>query len=643
MKQGTLIFVFAALLFVLVSVPQASLAQTIPDPVLVFSGTESYTAANGNPYTRYRLSVSNWQLYPPELFVLGGYTCGTNTNASRTWVDIYTGSGESFSRIYGFCGLSDPQQLTDIWFALPQGQVPEPEVYVVLTDKQTGNTYSSNVLPILMKPVLAFLGTENYTVDGTPYTRYRLSVSNWQLYPQELFVLGGYTCGENTNASRTWVDIYTGSGESFSRIYGFCALSNPQQLTDIWFALPQGQTPEPEVYVVLTDNQTGNTFASDLLPIGTAAQPSGYPPISLPLNPGGSGGAYQVYEFDNNNFNFGVNYPEATVPPGIKLVVQPILISQSELNALVDGSDFDGATLVPYNGTGGYGVLFRITCEDADNVPVECPAPGTYDVKTGWNPTGVPIVAPAYLKAPIGTNGWEDILLSFYEDKIDPTGAGRTCCHYSDFVFVDMAGSGSGKGTTLPTITITSPVDSAEYTFNQYAVANYSCSGAQSCVGTVATGSPFDTWSLGTKSFDVSATVDSESSANPSVSYVKSVSYSVAGNYNIRLLYDADRSVKKGATYPIKLQVHDIAGNNLSAPSIVLHAVNVLNVDTALNGPLNDSGKANANGNFRFDSALDGGGYIYNLSTKGLSSGAYNIVFTVNGDPTPYYARFNVK
>jgi hypothetical protein len=102
-------------------------------------------------------------------------------------------------------------------------------------------------------PVLAAGGIEDYLgSDGTPYTRYDLSVVNWTDYPAELFAAQPdlEPCGLNSSASRTWVDIVDADHEQ--RIYGFCALGEPQGLTGIWFALGRG-VPPPRVYVVLWD------------------------------------------------------------------------------------------------------------------------------------------------------------------------------------------------------------------------------------------------------------------------------------------------------------------------------------------------------------------------------------------------------
>jgi probable HAF family extracellular repeat protein len=117
-----------------------------------------------------------------------------------------------------------------------------------------------------------------------------------------------------------------------------------------------------------------------------------------------------------------------------------------------------------------------------------------------------------------------------------------------------------------------------------------------------------------------------------------------APTYHVCLLYDPDKAVKAGSTIPIKLRLCDADGANLSSPAIVLHAQGVKLVSTDAPGPLADSGNANPDSNFRYDAALGGtGGYIYNLSTKGLATGTYALEFTAGGDSHVYQAEFQVR
>lgn len=123
-------------------------------------------------------------------------------------------------------------------------------------------------------------------------------------------------------------------------------------------------------------------------------------------------------------------------------------------------------------------------------------------------------------------------------------------------------------------------------------------------------------------------------------SYLDDVSV-IEAPYGVCFLYDTTKAVKSGATKPIKLQICDAMGNNLSSPSLVLHAVNVVKVDNSASTAVEDAGQANPDWDFRYDANL--GGYIYNLSTGGLTSGTWQLVFTVNGSATVYVAPFDVR
>ena len=101
-------------------------------------------------------------------------------------------------------------------------------------------------------------------------------------------------------------------------------------------------------------------------------------------------------------------------------------------------------------------------------------------------------------------------------------------------------------------------------------------------------------------------------------SYLDDVSV-VEAPYSICLPYDASKAVKSGATKPIKLQICDAAGNNLSSPSLVLNAVNLYQSDPTASTSVEDAGQANPDWDFRYDADI--AGYIHNLSTGGLALG----------------------
>jgi hypothetical protein len=106
-------------------------------------GQDPFTA-NGKNWIRYRYDVANKAEYPADMFAAapGLPPCGTNTNASRTWVDFFDSTGK---RLYGFCALSKPDDLGKIWFALEEGVIPPSYVYIELNDRQTNTKYKSNL------------------------------------------------------------------------------------------------------------------------------------------------------------------------------------------------------------------------------------------------------------------------------------------------------------------------------------------------------------------------------------------------------------------------------------------------------------------------------------------------------------------
>ena len=123
--------------------------STLPNPILYLTSTEQYTA-NGTSFIRYRYDVLNKDAYPAAMFAAAPNLppCGNNANSSRTWVDFY--NGRTNARIYGFCALGSPQDLSQIWFALPEGTIPPSYVYIELSDRQTNTKYRSNLADTVM-------------------------------------------------------------------------------------------------------------------------------------------------------------------------------------------------------------------------------------------------------------------------------------------------------------------------------------------------------------------------------------------------------------------------------------------------------------------------------------------------------------
>jgi hypothetical protein len=107
------------------------------------------------------------------------------------------------------------------------------------------------------------MGTETLQQGGKTFMRYRYDVFNKDQYPADMFAAAPNLppCGTNTKSSRTWVDLYDQSGK---RLNGFCALTKPQDLNQIYFQIEDGVTPPSWIYIELTDRQTNTKYKSNL-------------------------------------------------------------------------------------------------------------------------------------------------------------------------------------------------------------------------------------------------------------------------------------------------------------------------------------------------------------------------------------------
>lgn len=118
----------------------------------------------------------------------------------------------------------------------------------------------------------------------------------------------------------------------------------------------------------------------------------------------------------------------------------------------------------------------------------------------------------------------------------------------------------------------------------------------------------------------------------------------VTVSYKVVALYDQTKVHKLGSTVPIKLQLCDANGVNRSSSGILVTATRLEQENSVVEGTPVDSGSANPDSNFRYDAGLGGtGGYIYNLSTSGLSSGTWVLLFKAGNDPATHAVRFAIK
>ena len=190
---------------------------------------------------------------------------------------------------------------------------------------------------------------------------------------------------------------------------------------------------------------------------------------------------------------------------------------------------------------------------------------------------------------------------------------------------------------TAPVITITAPA-AGNYLLNQPVTVQFNCtdggSGVASCVGTSGNGSSLDTAGIGARTFTVTASDNSGNNATPAT-----VKYTVG--YGVIVLFDQTKAAKSGSTIPIKIELVDAKGVNVSSPTRLVHAVSVVQISSQSSPVLQDAGSANPDYDFRYDAGL--GGYIFNLQTTGFASGSYLLNFIAAGGSSTYSVGFQVR
>jgi|GEM_PF-3831784 len=174
---------------------------TLPNPVITFTSAEPFTLG-ATQYTRYRFSVQNRSAFPPDLFVIDTTLppCGTNPNASRTWV--YMINADTNLSLNSFCTATHGL-LENISFALPV-TTPAPRVYLRMVDRRTNITYTSNTINLQEVQTLVERATSSQppppvplNIDLTPPTINPVTPATTNR--QQVFI--GFDIKDNTGGS----------------------------------------------------------------------------------------------------------------------------------------------------------------------------------------------------------------------------------------------------------------------------------------------------------------------------------------------------------------------------------------------------------------------------------------------------------
>lgn len=173
-------------------------------------------------------------------------------------------SGYWWYRVHLEDGLELKNGLTVGWVAAGDH---DGEPWIEVTDGGLDGPDTDPVEDVVLPvPIVRAAGGEDYAVDGVAYTRYVISVANWQDYPDWLFEPEPDldACGSNASASRSWVDIRDASTDA--PLNTFCSLSTPQDLLGIWFAVRRGEPVPANVYVSIWDRYSGVVASSEATP-----------------------------------------------------------------------------------------------------------------------------------------------------------------------------------------------------------------------------------------------------------------------------------------------------------------------------------------------------------------------------------------
>jgi len=256
----------------------------------------------------------------------------------------------------------------------------------------------------------------------------------------------------------------------------------------------------------------------------------------------------------------------------------------------------------------------------------------------GWNNTDVKVTFSA---TDIGGSGVATVSPPV---TVTTEGAGQVITGSA----TDVAGNPASASVTLnidktpPVVTIIVPVEGAYYRQTQVVSANWTATDALSKIdlahtsGTVPSGSPIPTGTVGAKTFTVDAT------DNAGNTTTKTVTYNVWCYTFIGFLPPVDNLPtfnvgKAGRTFPIKWQLKDYNGNFVSdLISVVKLTYRQIATDTS--SPQDTIPDTSGASGLRYDSASNQ--YIFNWQTSSTFAGkSYEFVLTLN-DGTEHIARF---
>lgn len=195
--------------------------------------------------------------------------------------------------------------------------------------------------------------------------------------------------------------------------------------------------------------------------------------------------------------------------------------------------------------------------------------------------------------------------------------------------------------STIPQITINSPINGTVYIMNQNLIADWSVSDATSGIvaatGTYPNGGIVNTTSTGTKNFSVSATDNAGNIGTKNVTYYIRYNF---GRFLEPINNDGSSIFKLGSTVPIKFQLTDANGNYVTSAVAILNLSKVTSTITGTYLEPYTTGSGTTGYVFIYET--NGNRYSYNLMTKPLSVGTWRIRVDID-DGSSYVVNISLR
>jgi hypothetical protein len=162
------------------------------------------------------------------------------------------------------------------------------------------------------------------------------------------------------------------------------------------------------------------------------------------------------------SYDHKLQYANANSGDDVAVTATPITQATFDSTRL-SGTPFSNAQCVIYDGTGGLCVYFEVNCSQSQGN--DCTSLN-YDLFNSFN-TSQNITGACLLKAPIGTNNWQNIIETFTQTRYDP-GTHGSSKGFSDFVVAQNC-------TAQPTVNITSPANGSTVIEGQSVTIGFTC------------------------------------------------------------------------------------------------------------------------------------------------------------------------